>query len=373
LTQIPDEVTLLLALAKVEPSAADVEKATRIVRSKPDWDYLLCQASRHRVLPLVARNMYRLGLYQLDSYLYANFDTAIGSYHHHQARNRSLRSEFAELIGPLMAEVPRIVVRKGMYLAHVVYQDPGVRPMMDLDLLVEREHATEAVKVLEELGYASGTPTANLRRVTPLPRDQQMYWRLYVNNLPPYFRPTSDPLVNLFAVDFSVGLFLSPQQWAASTTEVIDRAQPIDIQGCAALGQAPEDLVLDLCAHLYKESTTLRYMHRLKFQRLIQYCDLRETLTCFADVFDWGRFLTTCDKYEASSTVHFALAHLELLFPGTVPEHVRTATRPLDRPDFLDQFAADELAEPLLWHEPFMVRMFSPERTLNAPASTLPI
>lgn len=369
-----DEVQLLLLLARSELTDEEAEKAARIASAKPDWDYFLSQASRHRVLPLVARNMQRLELHQLDSYIYANFDTAIGTYFYHSARNRALHAEFADVMPRLYAEVPRVVIRKGMYLAHVVYPDPGVRPMMDLDLLVERENAKRAVEVLEDLGYASGKPTHELRRIEPLPRDEQVYWRMHVvNNLPTLFRPTSDPLVRLFAVDFTVGIFLTALQCEISTSDVVERADDVRVAGARALVPAPEDLILDLCAHLYKESTTLRYMHRLKYQRLIQYCDLRESLLHLGDRLEWERLLGLCDTYDAHTTVYFALAHLEELYSGTVPASVLDRLRPDDQPDFLDQYAATELPEPQVWQEPFLARTFSRTKTLSAPPARSPL
>jgi hypothetical protein len=274
----------------------------------------------------------------------------------------------------LYAEVPRVVIRKGMYLAQAVYSDVGVRPMMDVDLLVERENAKRAVEVLEELGYVIGKPTHDLRRIEPLPREEQAYWRMHiVNNLPTLFRPTSDPLVRLFAVDFTVGIFLTAHQCEISTTDVVNRADSVELGGICALVPAPEDLVLDLCAHLYKESTTLRYMHRLKYQRLIQYCDLRESLRYLGDRFEWDRLLALCATYDAHSTVFFALAHLEILYPGTVPSEMLDRIRPADQPDFLDQYAATELPEPRVWQEDFLARTFSRTKTLDAPLSRSPL
>ncbi|MBD0675829.1 hypothetical protein [Streptomyces sp. CBMA156] len=62
------------------------------------------------------------------------------------------------------------------------------------------------------------------------------------------------------------------------TSEILSRARRVEIGAADTLAACPEDLALDLCAHSFKESTTLRYLHRLKHQRLVQYSDLREVI-----------------------------------------------------------------------------------------------
>ncbi|MBM4329140.1 MAG: nucleotidyltransferase family protein [Deltaproteobacteria bacterium] len=46
-----------------------------------------------------------------------------------------------------------LLLLKGAYLGRFVYNDPALRPMLDLDLLVRDEHFEQACEELERLGY----------------------------------------------------------------------------------------------------------------------------------------------------------------------------------------------------------------------------
>jgi hypothetical protein len=363
-------IELLLLLSRRDPAEGTAERAAELIAGGIEWDYFISQARRHRVLPLVGRNLQRLHLYNIDQYLYASADTFRASYLYHRTRNDALQQELAAITPVLRHEIPGIAVRKGMYLAQHIYRDLGTRPMADMDLLTTRRDCARAVEILGDLGYQMGDTTPDSRRVVPLPRDQAAFWRLHVNNLPPLFRTTSDPTVLEFIIDISVGLFLPRSEFTVPTDEILDRAVPAPFGDVEMLVQAPEDLVLDLCAHLYKESTTLRYLHRLKHQRLIQYCDLREVLTVHGDTWFWERFEARVGEYGVGLVAYFALAHLEQLFPGTVPLEALARLGTDARPTFLDEYGAVDLREPQVWPTDFLTRTFTSEMSGGLPASS---
>ncbi|MGQ4599087.1 nucleotidyltransferase family protein [Nocardia sp. R6R-6] len=364
------EVQFVLELATARSADVDIARCRDIMRADSfDWDRVVALCSRHRVLPLVARTMSRLGLERLSHCVHASFDTAIGSYFYHRERNRALTAEFADIHRHLSTHVPRVAVRKGMYLANCVYRDAGLRPMADLDLLIDPADSAQALKAMEQLGYHAGRPTDDLRRITPISRAELRYWQINTNNLPPLRRPTSDPHVRLFVVDFSTSITPTAAAGRASTADILDRSVALDIGGTTALVEAPEDLVLDLCAHIYKESTTLRYIHRRKHQRLIQYCDVREALRHHRESFDWAAFRKNCAAADLDGPCYFALTHLNQLFPGSAPDDVVAELGAGVSRDFLDQYGASEEPTPLRWRIPFPERMFSSASLSDVPTS----
>lgn len=64
-----------------------------------------------------------------------------------------LRQQAAELLRTARGRGMTMLVMKGPSFADAIYPEPGLRPFVDLDLLVERDHFREAHTMMRELGY----------------------------------------------------------------------------------------------------------------------------------------------------------------------------------------------------------------------------
>lgn len=69
--------------------------------------------------------------------------------HANQVRGRVL----AEILAAYEVAGIEVRVLKGMALAHLIYPEPGLRPMRDIDLLVKPAEARRAQAILAELGF----------------------------------------------------------------------------------------------------------------------------------------------------------------------------------------------------------------------------
>jgi hypothetical protein len=68
-------------------------------------------------------------------------------------RNLSRLAQLREIQTALAAQNIPILVLKGMVLAFVVYKDPSLRPMHDLDVFLDEKDLDFAVRILGDLGY----------------------------------------------------------------------------------------------------------------------------------------------------------------------------------------------------------------------------
>ena len=73
-------------------------------------------------------------------------------------RTSGQMTELRAALKRLTDEGVRVVVLKGVVLGVLLYRDPVVRPMIDLDLLVPEASLSQAMAVLTELGYETTTP-----------------------------------------------------------------------------------------------------------------------------------------------------------------------------------------------------------------------
>lgn len=368
------EVALLIAASRKEMTPERAARCRSLVEThvdELDWAYLLDQAQRHRVLAALGRNLNIAKLFATERVTVRPREVYRAGYLYHRNRNHALYDELAELFAEFDRQGITVAVRKGGYLAEKVYGDIGIRPMADIDLLVPRAVAEQAVRALAGMGYHAGHLATDGRSVEPESRRAELFLRMHGNTLPVMVRPTSDPYVDVFAVDLCVDLFLPKTGCSVPAEEVLARAEEIDLAGRPARVLGPEDMVLDLAAHLYKESTTLRYLKTGKHQRVRQYWDILEFLAWAGDRFDWDVFLSRTKHYAVATPMYFALAHADLLDPGAIPEPVLAELRHMsgDDPAVLDQYAGIDLEHPLTWADDFLTRLFSPRRRLDLPDS----
>jgi hypothetical protein len=130
-----------------------------------DWLQLLRLARWHRLEPLLARSLQdRPGIAVPGAAMavlqQARMETV--------ARNLCMRSELPRVVAALGEEDIPVMVLKGAALIETAYEDPSLRPMLDLDILVPEQEIEQAHRVIQRLGFTavSQTPAgaASMRR-----------------------------------------------------------------------------------------------------------------------------------------------------------------------------------------------------------------
>jgi hypothetical protein len=339
----------------------------RALRDELSWPAFLDTVARFRVAGMVWWNL-RGAAYDLPPqalhYLEALFL-------YQRQRNAVLRDEIGALAAAFgVAGVP-VVFRKGAYLAFHRYPDPGMRMMYDIDFLVEPEHAQGAVETLQRLGYAAGHLDATDRVVTPESRARTAFFRMHTNNLPSMKRPFGSPYATHIRVDPVVNIYLPRSGYSVDVAELLARARQVPLGGAPALVLAPEDFLLDLCAHTFKECTTVRFLHRGGHRRIAQHCDIQALLQYPDATVDWAAFVAAARRYGVAAPCYFTLAHNATIFPGVVPAPViaELAEAAGCGPDFLDEYGHLDLPEPRRWGRDLLTRLFSNELPSDLPAS----
>jgi hypothetical protein len=328
-----------------------------------DWGFFLDAAFRHRVAAMAGVAFAAAGYFEPDSrYEYVQ-DALLAAYALNDRRNRLLLAEARRLIDLLAAAGIDAAVRKGVYLTPAVYRDTGLRPMNDIDLFVDRSDSARVAAVLREAGFVQGDLDAQ-GCIVPLTRRQAVFWSVHVNNLPTHNRPGPDRCLRSIPVDVSFDLFLPASGCDLPAERLLGEAVTVEVEGRPIRVFRPEHFLLDVAAHLYKESTTLRYIERGKHQRLLQYVDIVAVVRAHPAL-DWGVLVDTARAAGAARNVYFALANAEELYPSTVPAAPLAELAAIGGVDgpFLRQYGAVDLPEPLTWTAAGIAeRLFSDER-----------
>ena len=341
----------------------DVQFCKRLIADSEDFDWgdLLASAWRQKVLPLVGRNLEIHGIVGGDGWPF------VAAYLGNRVRTGSMLHELDRLLVHLRDREIPVIVRKGPVLIEVVYGDPGVRRMNDIDLLIGKDDVPRIKDALIEFGYEQGTTTANRRRIEPYRREVKAAWNLWVDNLLPFIRITSDPHVRYHTVDICRNLFQPKAGYSVPTDELFGRAVPFRVSAGTGLRLSAEDFLIDLCAHLYKESTTLAYIEQGADLQLSKFLDIAEY--CQRSAFDADVFLATVSRHGLAEPVYFSLRLTSKVYPGAIPAALLAALRPADE-TFLDVYGQSE-GQPHRWQADFLTRLFDPRRARQAEGKSL--
>jgi hypothetical protein len=124
-----------------------------------DWGLTFTQAKNEGVAPLLYWKMRGLDLGALAKTPSAAtklnwlFERCQEVYFQTLANNTLLYQELTSILNAFQQAGIPLVVLKGAALAITVYDDIGLRPMGDLDLLVQPSHLERAISLFKHLGY----------------------------------------------------------------------------------------------------------------------------------------------------------------------------------------------------------------------------
>ena len=126
---------------------------TRQVR---DWSAVPKAAARQQVGPLLYWHLKEYGI----AYPQDIRRALAAMYARQKAIASAQRETLAEIIKTFADAGIESVVIKGGALAHIIYPEPGLRPMEDLDILVSPGQATAAHGLLLALGFRAPLPSS---------------------------------------------------------------------------------------------------------------------------------------------------------------------------------------------------------------------
>jgi len=128
-----------------------------------DWTELVRMAGEEGVAPLLYRKL-------SENKSQLNFPTGISTqirdvhqrlatdYYKWSAQNQLLFAELGRILNALENVEAGVIVLKGAALGMSVYPDLALRPMNDLDLLVDKHSLDKGVETIRTLGYKVDSP-----------------------------------------------------------------------------------------------------------------------------------------------------------------------------------------------------------------------
>lgn len=311
----PEERRLIAAAVWTEPPA-DLPERVSAVRGEAAWERLRRAASAEGLAPLLFHRLREKGL--LASAAPRAARRLRADYLESTAANLIRLRALARVLAALDADAIPCAVLKGAALALLVYEEPGLRPMGDVDLLVRPEDVARADGALHRLGLdpvdsppplpasVPEGPLASLdyRGTGPETVSFHLHWNLLNSTIPPLADPGVLPAAAL----------LGRARDASS------------LFGAPARTLSPPDFLLHLCEHL------LRVPHSAS--RLVWLGDVDRLLR--RTEIPWQTFVTLargCLLHRAAFlSLRLAEAHAGARLPGNPADLLAgEGLRPLER------------------------------------------
>ena len=163
---------------------------------------------------------------------------------------------------------------KGAYLC--AHYPVGFRTSSDVDLLVMPQDVTAVGRVLTENGFRQGYIRNG--EFVPATRKEIIESKMTRGETVPYIKEVGLPFLRFLEVDVN---FSWDYRGGSDGTlsKMLSRACIKQANGSAIPTLCDEDFFIHLCAHLYKEATTLPWIEMKRDMTLYKYCDVY-TLLC---------------------------------------------------------------------------------------------
>ena len=259
---LSDDVFRFLSLCTPPPGSAPPHRLSTALSAVPSSDALVTAAEQHGMEPLVLAHIERAGL-AIPSDLRTRL-RARQTQHAHAATVRARVA--ADVVGAMaQAGVPFLVL-KGAALAHLVYSDPRLRPMRDVDLLVRKRDSGRALDVLMQCGFKTGG--------TPVPSSHH-----HVQAMAKMLEGAT-VTIELHHELMVRTPFVEPRDYE----DVIGGSQPFEWGGMSCRTLGCEDMLWHVYAHAF-----VIYTLRPGAIRLLSVADLVHATEAWIDRIDWTR------------------------------------------------------------------------------------
>jgi hypothetical protein len=329
---VPVELQLLLACARVTIDADEQGHIQRLAAAGPDWELLILTARRHGLCSLLHRTLSAVNHEQVPSVVMEQLTTLASNY---RSRNLMLVAELLRVIAILENVGIRAIPYKGPALAQYVYRDFALREFVDLDILIKPCDAVRARRVL----MSAGLPPANAA--------SRLAEQLYR-----YFH-CEFAFVLLREVKLEVNWRLAPAYWLLPQLgdKVWDRLGQLQLAGAVTARLDQNDLLITLCIHGSKHIwDTLKWL-----------VDVAELVRSQPGL-DWVSLQSKAERIGATVMLEIGLVLAHDLLQAPVPAEVLETAR--NRPKTIKlvseirerSFAKDNAPSKVLQELPFVAR-----------------
>lgn len=336
----PEETFLLLTCSPYLSENHD-SIIRRLADNSLDWSQLLWKSEIFRTTPLINYHINRL---ELQRFIPEEIMMYLQNWHEISSlRSRLLFRELNIICQAFDNAGIEYFLFKGIVMSSLLYPDPFIRPMLDLDLMVKPQSISTARQIMAELGYchALWNPDNNSLNVISFEQsggnDEESY------ELPAFMK--------LISVESPVSSEVVPRTWRRKHLKCfvdhngnISFPLFVDIHFNLSLGfdlqdvwrGAGRDTIFERSVPISSMTTMLWFiasrLYHEAFQfntyKLIMFGDLNVILRQRYDAIDWEELIMVVRKYGMQPSVFYVLAQLKRIMGANIPDDILSQLLP---------------------------------------------
>lgn len=300
--EFSNEIKLILYCAKNIRDYHDQSEIKQLFSQPLNWTFIIKESIYHGVSSFIYRNLN-------NTYLTVKVPQKFLSllkYYYNNAlfMNTLLWDEFCSIYDALAQAKIKAIPIKGINLTHFIYCDLGLRPMVDIDILIQKKDLLAAEEVLSQLGYSK-----NIKNYS------QDYYEKY-NFQIPFTKIDSHEKPICCEVHWDLtpprpNRIILSEIWKNTGTQTMNERKFLLL--------SPENILFSLALHLrrYNRPFSLKYIY-----------DIYKVLNKFKDNFNWDYLIKESKKNRIKSTLFFALFSAYKFFGAPVPSRILKELNP---------------------------------------------
>ena len=232
------------------------------------------------------------------------------------------KTHFSQALSDILAAFNRasleLVALKGSHLAELIYEDPALRVIGDIDLLVHERDLLACDACMLELGYGPSKRTWIQNEFTA------------THHHLPYYRKPGHPHVELHWT------ITKPETPPAIDLDGLwQRTRAVSIAGVQTRVLSTQDLILHICIHACYDN--------LFSDGIRSIVDLYQIIQSQKGEIDWGLLLEISARWRVNRCLYLMLHLTHQLAGAEVPKRVFRSLQPADMQDDIVLSAQNQL------------------------------
>ena len=242
---------LLLLCAKIQPTNAELAAINSLLLQLTDWNLFAQRIVEKGYAPLLYSKLPLLpNANKIPPIVIKKLKDA---YYKTTTRSMLLQQAFADCAQIFKANNIDVIALKGIYLSEYLYQNPALRLMSDIDLLVKVEDGPRAIALLHEMGYEF--PTWDMEENAISMHDMDL------NSGPIHYRQL---IKNNISIEIHIKL-LETEKYILMSDYIWSNAKKVTIYNQNVYTLEIYDLFIYLCLHLKRHFLSMEHVQFSSF------------------------------------------------------------------------------------------------------------